>query len=548
MNVELIEMIARGRLETKMKKNVDITFKNIPEKDKEKDPQLQSRKASVNKGNPDNSKDVLQPPYKNKDEILGSSVDNSEGERDEEAYFEKILNDNQFLIDVSATDNRLKRQGTMATLMSSEGREQGSAEQDISEKIKEQELARQDALYKLFNQVVLDKIVKEEETTGKTFQQIIGDPDKVVDIKLECIRGFKGLQFLRIPPKIINDTSALEEMFKTKVKKDLQDAKVKDLMGNLVQKGRAGVQISQSLISLSTQLQPGFSGTGTLPPSRLMDLNRRNKLLSTHENLYSQIQQSARYLFSSKAKLEQLTQAHKKLVEGYQIKKEQIVEKIRKINRCMKRLHEKNESKLLDKEDHTFSSPNSRKKENRSLKDVGFGDFLKLKESGQDNDSELNSPKRGNESQNMSLTQLKQTNSNSVTDSSKLSPVRKKTIVGATQFSILEEGSEDDEMFGEGAKQMVKKYLSAQSNGGNSSHINDVIYEILKGDLKRSKLMTEKQLSDLVDHQRENLSIKKDYLESLAKYVASLEDSLQKAQRKQRNMYLFLLEHPKDIT
>lgn len=536
MNIELIEMIARGRLEHKTKRQAD-NFK--PPAD------TNPRKESTSKiGNPETSKDAAPSYNKLKDEVLGASIDHSEGERDEEAYLDKILNDNQYLIDVSAADNRLKRQGTMGTLMSSEAREQGPAEYDVSEKIKEQEMARQDALYKLFHQVVLDKIVKVEEASGKRFQEILGDPEKVTDIKLESIRGFKTLQHLRIPPKIINDNTVLEEMFKMKSKRDLQDEKVRDLMGNLIQKGRAGIQISQSLISLSSQLQPGFSGSGSLPPSRLMDLNRRNKLLSTHEALYTQIQQSARYLYSSKGKLEKLTQAHKKLVEGYQIKKEQIVEKIRKINRCMKRLQEKNDSKLLDKEENLFSP---QKRGTKTFKDIGFSDLTRHLEA----ESEATSPhNRSNEPYNTSFTQLKQTNSNSAHDSSKGgSPRRTITYQHNTQFSILDEYSEDEEMFGEGAKQMVKRYLAAKtSNNSQNSHTNDVIYEILKGDLKRSKLMTEKQLEDLVEHQKENLSIKRDYLESLAKYVSSLEDTLQKAQRKQRKMYLFLLEHPKDIT
>lgn len=302
-------------------------------------------------------------------------------------------------------------------------------------------------------------------------------------------------------------------------------------MGNHVTKGREKVHVSQSLVSLSAQLQPGFSGTGQLPPSRLMDLNRRNKLLSTHEALYTQIQQSARYLYSSKTKLEKLTQAHKKLVEGYYLKKEQIVEKIRKINRCMRRLQEKNESKLLDREEHVFSPLKPRG--TKTFKDLTFGELAKTTEV-RDSESEVSSPKRGSE--NASFTQLKATHSNSQADS----PQR-----NHTNFSIVDD-SDDEDMFGEGAKQMVKRYLASKQT--NSAHTNEIIYEILKGDLKRTKLMTEKQLEDLLEHQKENLSIKKDYLESLAKYVASLEDTLQKAQRKQRKMYLFLLEHPKDIT
>lgn len=341
---------------------------------------------------------------------------------------------------------------------------------------------------------------------------------------------------------MINDNTVLEEMFKMKAKKDIQDEKIRKLMGNHVPTGRAGVSVSQSLISLSTQLQPGFSGTGQLPPSRLMDLNRRNKLLSTHESLYTQIQQSARYLYSSKAKLEKLTQAHKKLVEGYHVKKEQIVEKIRRINRCMKRLQEKNESKLLDKEENLFSPA---KRLTKTFKDVSFGELAKLADPTQleGGDSE-NSPNRT--SHNASFTQLKATNSNSSPTDSRLSPRRTATFQNNTQFSIIDE-SDDEEMFGEGAKQMVKRYLASRGTS-NASHTNEIIYEILKGDLKRTKLMTEKQLEELLEHQKENLSIKKDYLESLAKYVSSLEDTLQKAQRKQRKMYLFLLEHPKDIT
>jgi hypothetical protein len=60
-------------------------------------------------------------------------------------------------------------------------------------------------------------------------------------------------------------------------------------------------------------------------------------------------------------------------------------------------------------------------------------------------------------------------------------------------------------------------------------------------------MMKQKELQDLVEHEKENLGIKKDYLDSLAKYVVTLEDSLTKTERKLRNMYLFLLEHPRDI-
>lgn len=526
MNIELIEIIARGRNDQKAKKQPE------PGKPSSEHP---SRKESLAKGNPDLSKDVTSV-YKGKDEILGASIDHSEGDRDEEAYLDKILNDNQYLIDLSSGENRLKRQGT---LMSGEHEAQGSAE-DPSQRIKEQEQARQEALYRLYNQVVLDRVVKEEKETGLGFHAIVADAERIAGIKLDCIRGFKALQALRLPPKVINDHSALEEMFKARQKKAAQDEKVRDLMGNLAQKGREGVQVSQSLISLSGQLQPGFSGASALPPSRLMDLNRRNKLLSTHESLHDQIQQSARYLYSSKAKLDKLTQAHQKLVEAYHIKKEQIVEKIRRINKCTKRLREKSELRLLDKEE-MFASP--QKRHTKQFRDFGFGDYSRMAETGKEGtDSELTSPLRPQDSSQHSAGNLKQTNS----DGSRPSP-RKTKVFGTPTFTFLEEGSEDEELFGEGAKQMVKRYLAAHS-GGDAGHLNDVIYEILKGDLKRTKLMTEKQLSDLVEHQRENLSIKKDYLQSLARYVASLEDALQKAQRKQRNMFLFLLEHPKDIT
>lgn len=533
MNIELIEMIARGRLEHKTKRQAD-NFK--PPAD------TNPRKESTSKiGNPETSKDAAPSYNKLKDEVLGASIDHSEGERDEEAYLDKILNDNQYLIDVSAADNRLKRQGTMRSLMSSEYREQGSAELEGSMRIKEQEQARQEALYKLYHQIVMDNVLKRSVERDKTPQQMLADTDAITEIKLECIRGFKALQHLRIPTRIINDNFVLEEMLKSKLKQDFQDEKVKNLMGNHVPKGREGIQVSQSLISLSAQLQPGFSGTGALPPSRLMDLNRRNKLLSTHEALNTQIQQSARYLYSSRSKLEKLTQAHKKLIDAYQIKKEQIVEKIRRINKAMKRLREKVDLKHFERNEHLFSP---QKRTTKFFKDNTFTELTKEVSGGKGAESEASSPARGNH--NASFTQLKPTNSNSVNESSRISPSKNKGNHDS-QFSLLEEASEDDDMFGEGAKQMVKRYVA--SNGGvKSNQLSDVIFEILKGDLKRTKLMTEKQLEGLIEHQKENLSIKKDYLESLSKYVTSLEDTLNKAQRKQRNMYLFLLEHPKDIT
>ena len=212
----------------------------------------------------------------------------------------------------------------------------------------------------------------------------------------------------------------------------------------------------------------------------------------------------------------------------------------------MKKLREKYESKLLDKEEVILSSPKNRG--TRKFREGGaFSDLSRFVEPvKEDGDSEPSSPHRVSQNVSGSFTQLKQTNSNSINEGSKMLPRKTKTY-GSNNFSLLDEGSEDEEIFGEGAKQMVKRLLSTQSST-NSSNVNDVIYEILKGDLKRNKLMTEKQLEDLIEHQKENLSIKKDYLESLAKYVTSLEDTLQKTQRKQRNMYLFLLEHPKDIT
>ena len=87
------------------------------------------------------------------------------------------------------------------------------------------------------------------------------------------------------------------------------------------------------------------------------------------------------------------------------------------------------------------------------------------------------------------------------------------------------------------------------SQRGSTSSLmnNENAITLILGDLRRSKTMKQKELADLVEHEKENLGIKKDYLDSLTKYVLTLEDSLTKTQRKLRNMYLFLLEHPRDI-
>lgn len=532
MNIELIEVIARGRAKTLHPKQHDVTFLKPETQTQKKADKADSKPSGEGSGDT-----RLQPPNA-KDEVLTSHDTVGDGDKDEESLLDKILNDTQFVIDELAGDKKLKRQTTMVTLNSGDmGGDPAPTEEDISEKIKDQERARQEALNHLFHQVVLDKIAKEEKVHGQPMNKVLGNVEQVTNMKLDSIRGFKTLQMMRIPPKMLNDNAMLEEMIKMKQKKDLQDEKIKSLIGNHQQKGKSGIQISQSLISLSGQLQPGFSGSVALPPSRLLDLNRRNKLISTHQSLSNQIQQSARYLYSSKLKLEKLKLAHKRLLECYQIKKEQIVEKIKRINRNMKKLHEKNESKLLDKEE-LFLSPTRRN--NKSFREMGDYKAI-LEASMQASDSE-GSPNRFKDP--MSLGELK-FNAN-VSPSIHMDQSRhySRKLNGVHGSNGEDEDSEEEDMYGEAAKIMVKKYFSGGTAGSNS----EAIYEILKGDLKRTKLMTEKQLSDLVDHMKENLGIKKDYLDSLAKYVSSLEDTLQKAQRKQRNMYLFLLDHPKDIT
>lgn len=535
MNIDLIEMIARGRSKPTKPNNGDSPTTKL-------DGSTTLNRQTNLKPSRETSKDMGAAQILPKEDHVISNDHLGEGDQereDEEEYLNKILNDTQYLIDESAGDGKLKRLGTMGTMRSSDlGRDHPFTSQDISEKIKDQERARQDALNHLFHQVVLDKIVKEEKRTHKPVKQLMKDTEKVVDMKLESIRAFRTLQYMRIPAKTLNDNTVLEEMLKEKHKKDVQDEKVRSLMGNLNQKGRSGIQISESLISLSSQLQPGFSGKGALPPSKLLDLNRRNKLITTHQALSNQIQQSAKYLFSSKAKLGKLKAAHKKLLECYQIKKEQIVEKIRKITRHIKKLREKNESKALDKEESIFSPT---KKAGRTSKDLGAENSI-LK-----TDSEISpaNPKQTDFSFR-GFTQMAGFDSPSGTESPS-SPRKRHTTKGNLSLLAEEEDENDDseDMFGEAAKMMARKYL--KSNGGNGGN-SEAVYEILKGDLKRTKLMTEKQLADLVDHMKENLGIKKDYLDSLAKYVSNLEDTLQKTQRKQRNMYLFLLEHPKDIT
>lgn len=531
LNIDLIEVIARGRAKPTIKQTGDSPANKLDGS---------TTRQNQTKPSREGSKDLATLHALPKDDHVISTDQLGEAEppeRDEEEYLNKILNDTQYLIDESAGDGKLKRQGTMGTIHSSElGREHPFYGQDISERIKDQERARQDALNHLFHQVVLDKIVKEEKNSNKPVSQLMRNADMITELKLESIRGFRTLQYMRIPAKIINDNTVLEEMLKNKHKKDVQDEKVKNLMGNLNQKGRSGIQVSQSLISLSSQLQPGFSGKGALPPSKLLDLNRRNKLITTHQALSNQIQQSSKYLYSSKAKLDKLKLAHKKLLECYQIKKEQIVEKIRKINRHIKKLQEKNESKLLDNEESIFS-PN--RKLIKTIKDINMDNSVVHTESEV---SPFNQRATDFSFKNLSQAVLSQSPG---TDSLQ-SPSKKLVTLQHVSMLIDDESEDSEDMFGEAAKMMAKNYLKS-SNAHNRSN-SDAVYEILKGDLKRTKLMTEKQLNDLVDHMKENLGIKKDYLDSLAKYVLNLEDTLQKTQTKQRNMYVFLLEHPKDIT
>lgn len=531
MNIELIEMITRGRADLKSKKVLE------PAKPLVEQP---SRKHSNNKSiNPETAKD-LATAQKKKDEALGVSIEHSDGEQDEEEYLNRILNDNQYLVDLSAADYRHKKYGTFASIGSLDAREQGPTDNQKA-KIKEQEQARQDSLFKLFNQVVLDKVLKEEQETGKPFQQIINDHDAMTNFKLDCIRGFKGLQYLKASAHVVNDNNILEEMYRLKLKRNQTEAKVKSLMGNhLSIRGVAGAMVSQSLISLSSQLNMSSEGREALPPSRLMDLNRRNKLLSTHETLHDQINQCARYLYSSRTKLEKLTLVQKGLVEAYKIKKEEIVERLRRINKAMKKLRERNDAKLLARDDTLFSPIKKTKGRPKEFNLSGLSKIAQAEK--EEGNSELNSPNIRSPTQAGSFFNSRQSNGvNGQVSSLNRSPTQ------ISNISLLDE-SIDEEMFGEGAKEMVKRILGTQSNNSSPEQNNEVIYEILKGDLKRTKLMAEKQLEELMEHQRESLSMKKDYLTSLAKYVMSLEDTLQKTKRKQRNMFLFLLEHPKDIT
>ena len=77
---------------------------------------------------------------------------------------------------------------------------------------------------------------------------------------------------------------------------------------------------------------------------------------------------------------------------------------------------------------------------------------------------------------------------------------------------------------------------------------NENAISLILADLRRTKMIYQKELNDLMEHEKENLGIKKDYLDSLQQYVLSLDDNLQKAQRKLRDLYFFLLENPRDIT
>ena len=55
---------------------------------------------------------------------------------------------------------------------------------------------------------------------------------------------------------------------------------------------------------------------------------------------------------------------------------------------------------------------------------------------------------------------------------------------------------------------------------------NENAISLILADLRRTKMIYQKELNDLMEHEKENLGIKKDYLDSLQQYVLSLDDNL----------------------
>src|SRR3990167_4070671 len=112
-------------------------------------------------------------------------------------------------------------------------------EKSTRDKLKLLEQIKYEAMYSLFNEVVMDKLMKLVQRDAHINKNLdiasillgLGDSsipwDKVVDLKLESIRGFKALQSLRLPPSVLNDHTELQKMIRNRFKKILQDEKNK---------------------------------------------------------------------------------------------------------------------------------------------------------------------------------------------------------------------------------------------------------------------------------------------------------------------------------
>ncbi len=501
MNVELIEMIARGRGKTQRKDPriqaaSPTQFNSTPRNNNlDKSQNLNSSEVSV-QPNP-----ATQQPKP--DDKLKQSNANLESEKEEEDYLNKILTDNTYMLEENKEAKLLRRQNTMLSQLSEfNTKEHEEAETEQYDKMRDLERTRQESIYNLFHQIILDKLMRKSDASRVI--DIEEHNEELVDLKLASIRGFKTLQQLRIPPKSLSDHAPLEDMLKSRMKRDYQELRYKNLSG------KAKSEFTSSLPPIS------ITNPTPLPQSRLMDLDRRNKLISTHQTLIIQIKQAKKYLISSKQKLHTLKDTHMKLCEGYRIKKEQLVEEIKKYNKKIKKVATQKYNIMKNEEKEKEQAYESLKDLQQDPKD------------GQRVTTDNNHPQ-------------------SLENVGGKHPVQQDDMQNSRPsiHQFVTEDSEDAEL-----EEMITKSYVRKSSVSRNPIVglnNENTITLLLGDLRRSKMMKQKELQDLVEHEKENLGIKKDYLDSLAKYVVTLEDSLTKTERKLRNMYLFLLEHPRDI-
>ena len=362
-------------------------------------------------------------------------------------------------------NNQKQRPNTDDGMKDLEDENTKGEEKSSREKLKLLEQIKYEAMYSLFNEVVMDKLMRFVQKDAAANKNLdisgillgLGDSsipwDKVVDLKLESIRGFKALQALRLPPSILNDHTELQKMIRNRFKKIMQDEKNKKMFGSWAG-GDAKDDVQSDRIAV-------VSSSANLPASRIADLNRRNQLVSLHEELLTQMSQSKKSLEISRTKMESLKASHHKLEEAYRIKREQLEEKILILSSNIKLVT----NYQLNKHRHA----------------------------------------------------------------EKGGPV--------SQELITQEQKVQD--------------LLMQANGGKSSFLMNEDLEgaftLLLADLRRSKFIHQKEIKELIDHKREHLGIKADYLRSLEKYVGNLEENLTKTKKRLTNMYLFLLNHPRDI-